>query len=256
MAKRPHGSPLDLDVDSRKRLKDFIKSKGLKIACLAAYNDFADPNPYNREVNLLQVRETIHLAHDLGAKLVRVFASGMGDMHTGAGFDEQWAWVCENLIKAAKYAEDEGIVLGLQNHPPIVNSYKNVLQMIREVRSDSLKAVIDAPLLHLAGESVTEAVKEAGNLLVHSHIGPGDQRWQRGPLERTMGGFRRIYEIKQFPMGEGDTNYKTFINSLKEIGYEGFLSYEICAPVPGGGEEKNLDKWVQNVLKYTRNLLR
>jgi len=53
MGKRPHGSPLDLNVDFRKRLKDLVKSKGLQVSCIAAYNDFADPNPYNREVNLL-----------------------------------------------------------------------------------------------------------------------------------------------------------------------------------------------------------
>lgn len=30
VAKRPHDSPLDLDTESRKRLKDFIKSRGWK----------------------------------------------------------------------------------------------------------------------------------------------------------------------------------------------------------------------------------
>lgn len=254
-AKRPHGSPLDLDIESRKRLEDFIKSKGLEIACIAAYNDFAEPNSFNREINLLQVRETIQLAHDLEAKLVRVFASGMGNMHTGASFDEQWAWVRENLLAATKYAEEQGIVLGLQNHPPIMQSYKNVLQMIKEVGSDSLKAVIDPPLLFMAGESVTEAVKEANNLIVHTHIGPGDMVWGPGPLEHTMGGFRKVYVLEERPLGKGDTNYKAFVNSLKEISYDGFLSYEICGPVPGGGNEENLDKWVRDSLKYLRNLL-
>ncbi len=254
VAKRHRDSPLDLDTESRRRLKDFIKFKGLEIACIVAYSDFAEPNPYNGEINLLQVRETIHLAHDLEAKLVRVFTSGMGNMHTGASFDEQWAWVRENLLEATRYAEDQGIVLGLQNHPPIMQSYKNILQMIKEVGSDSLKTVIDAPLLFIAGESVTEAVKEANNLIVHSHIGPGDEVWGPGPIEYTMGGFRKVYALEEMPLGKGDVNYKAFVNSLKEIGYDGFLSYEICGSVPGGNEE-NLAKWVRDSLKYIRNLL-
>lgn len=254
-AKRPHASPLDLDIESRKKLKDSIKSKGLEIACIAAYNDFADPSPFIREMNLLQLRETIHLAYDLEAKLVRVFASGMGNMHTGADFDEQWAWVCENLTKAAKYAEDQDILLGLQNHSPIMHSYKNVLQMIKEVGSDSLKAVIDAPLLFFAGESVTEAVKEAGNLIVHSHTGPSDMVWGPGPLDHTVGGLRRVYTLRKFPLGKGNTNYRAFVNSLKEIGYDGFLSYEICGSVPGGGDEENLDKWARDASVYMKSLL-
>lgn len=71
---------LDLDSDSRKRLKDLIKSKGLEMACLAGYNDFADPDPYNMEINLIYLREIIKLANDLDTGLVRVFASGMGDI--------------------------------------------------------------------------------------------------------------------------------------------------------------------------------
>jgi len=138
MAKRPHASPLDLDKNSRKELKDFVGSRGLEIACLAAYNDFADPSPYNREINLLQIRETIILAHDIGAKLVRVFASGMRDMHTAASSYEQWAWVRENLIESAKYANDYGILLGLQNHSPIMQSYKKVLQMIKETPQNNI----------------------------------------------------------------------------------------------------------------------
>lgn len=253
VAKRPHGSPLDLDTDSRKKLKNLIKSKGLETACLAAYNDFADPNAYNREMNLLQLRETIRLAYDLGVKLVRIFASGMGNMHTGATFNEQRTWVRENLIEAVKYAKDYGITLGLQNHSPIMHSYKDVLQIVGEVTSDSLKAVIDAPLLFMAGESITEAVKEAGNLIVHSHT--GDLLYKPGPLEHTMGGLRKTYTLQGVPMGEGDVDYKTFINSLKEINYEGFLSYEICGPILGGGSEENLDKCARKALAYTRSLL-
>jgi len=54
-------------------------------------------------------------------------------MHLEAEIEQQWAWVRENLSEAAKYAEDQGIILGLQNHSPIMQSYKNVLQMIKEV---------------------------------------------------------------------------------------------------------------------------
>lgn len=254
MAKRPHASPLDLDTNSRKKLKEFVKSKGLEIACVAAYNDFADPNPYNREINLLQIRETIRLAHDIGAKLVRVFASGMGDMHTGASFYEQWTWVRENLMETAKYAEDCGVTLGLQNHSPLMHSYKNVLQMIKEVGSDSVKAIIDAPLLFKTGELLTEAVREVGNLMVHSHT--GDLLSQPRSLEHTTGGFRKTYSANAVPMGEGNVDYKTFIKSLREINYEGFLSYEICSPILGGGTEKNLDRCVKKALEYTRSLLR
>ena len=59
---------------------------------------------------------------------------------------------------------------------------------------------------------------------------------------------------EEIPPGKEEVNYKTFVNSLKEIGYGGFLSQEICTPVPGGENEENLNKWVRDSLKYIRNL--
>jgi len=256
-AKRPHGSVLDLDSDSRKRLKDLIKSKGLEIPCLAGYNDFADPSPYNREINQIYVREVIKLANDLDTGLVRVFASGMGAMHKGASFEEQWGWVRENLIEVVKYAGDQGIVLGLQNHPPIMHSYHNVLQMIKEVDSDNLKAIIDAPLLFQAGEGgkIEEAVEKTGDLMVYCHTGA--HKLLPGPFERTEiagGVLRKTYKFQGVPMGEGDEDYRTYFRTLKKIGFDGFFSYEICGPVVGGGGEKNLDKCSKKSLEFMKSL--
>src|SRR5262245_35867344 len=40
MAKRPHAAPLDLDGDSRARIRGLLRDRGLELACLAGYNDF------------------------------------------------------------------------------------------------------------------------------------------------------------------------------------------------------------------------
>ena len=36
------------------------------------------------------------------------------------------------------------------------------------------------------------------------------------------------------PMGEGYLDYKTFINTLKEIGYQDYIAYEMCEVLNGG----------------------
>lgn len=253
MAKRPHASPLDLDEKARNDLKEFIRSKNLEIACIAAYNDFADPSPYHREVELLYLRETIHLAHDLGAEIVRIFASGMKNMHSGASYTQQWNWVKEHIREAVKYAEDQGVILALQNHSPIMQSYKNVLAMVKEVDSENLKVTLDAPLLYISGESLPEAVRETGKLMVHSHT--SDYIRRPGALEYSSGGFRRVETLETPPLGEGEIDYQTFVKLLREIDYQGFLSYEICSPIVGEGEETNLDSYAKNSLQYMRKLL-
>ena len=46
-----------------------------------------------------------------------------------------------------------------------------------------------------------------------------------------------------------------FVAALKDIGYHGYLSYEICGPVLGGGKEENLDRYARKAAAYMRELV-
>ena len=56
--------------------------------------------------------------------------------------------------------------------------------------------------------------------------------------------------IRAVPMDRGFVDYETFINALKEIGYQGYIGYEMCAPLEGGGEIDNLDAKAKAFLDY------
>ena len=253
MAKRPHVSPLDYQGKKRKELRELIESSGLEVAAVAAYNDFANPTADVREKELLFLKETIGLTSDLGAPVLRIFGSGMGEMHPEASFDQQWVWSKEGIEEAIEHAEQRAVVLGLQNHTPVMQTYKNVLDMAREIGSDHLKVTLDAPLLDRAGESVCEAVREAGDLIVHSHT--SDHTVRPGPLMRVPGGVLRPLDFRAVPLGEGQVDLRTFVSALKGVGYQGYLAYEVCGPVVGGGGEKNLDRCAIKAVEYMRGLI-
>lgn len=253
MVKRPHASLLDLNKQTREDIKRLVKSKGLEISCLAAYNDFADPSPYHREIELYYLKGVIRLACSLGVQVVRIFASAMGNMHVGASYAQQWNWVAESMRETAKYAAEYGVILALQNHSPIMQSYKSVLAMVKEINTENLKIALDAEPLHSVNESCAEAVHEVGDLLVYSTT--GDHITKPGPIERTPAGIKRLEIREGVPLGEGEVDWRSFIGALKEIGYDGFLAYEICGPRVGGGKEENLDLGVRESIGYLRKIL-
>ena len=53
-------------------------------------------------------------------------------------------------------------------------------------------------------------------------------------------------------VGEGVIDYQTFIGALKEIGYQGFLVYEMCEVLEGGGSIANLDATAKKFLNYVK----
>jgi sugar phosphate isomerase/epimerase len=252
VAKRPHLSPLDYDEARCKGVRDLVEKNQLEIAALAGYNDFANPQADKREKELYVLKAIIEMARYLGVKVVRCFASGMGTMYADASFDQQWIWVREGLKEAAECAAKNEVILGLQNHSPLMSSYLNVLDMVQEVGSDHLKVTLDAPLLAEVREPVEKAVDDVGSLMVHSHTSDFSRR--PGPVTRVPGGVILPEGWRAVPLGEGVVDLKGFVKKLKEVGYDGYLSYEICGPVRGGGGEENLDKFSKEALKYMRGL--
>jgi sugar phosphate isomerase/epimerase len=167
--------------------------------------------------------------------------------------------VVEGLKEGAKLAEKYGVILGLQNHSEIGHHYEDVLDIIREVGSKNLKVMLDAPYVTITGVPLDKAVHQVGKLIVHSSLSDHQFRplmkWAE-PADAYMGlGTYQVNRWWAVPIGEGEIDYKTFVRALMEIGYDGFLTYEICGPIPGGGAEENLDKAAKKTLNYMRNLI-
>ena len=232
-AKRPIASPMDLDAQRRAAIRALSTRSGVEIGCIGSYSNLASPVLEQREAQMLMLLETIRLAHDLEAPVVRVFAAWPGiTLRNGQSYYElaksyvwhdvtwfeQWEWAREGLEEAARWGEKYGVVLALQNHKPVTNTYRETLEMVHEVGSPWVKACIDAP--HLSDQSdagVRQAVLETGDLEAWSHF---------GGFEETPDG--RIFEHT----GESvvAVNYAAFFRALVETRYSGAVAYEGCGP--------------------------
>ena len=230
--KRPHGNPLDWPTKRCKELHSVSDGEGIEIFGVAANNDFSNPVPEYRECQVTYVKELIRMTSDLGAKTLRMFLGWSGvtkhpqvaqytiarDIwnYTHEKFTEKeiWAWCREGMAESARYAEDAGVILALQNHAPVIRDYKDVLQMVEEVNSPNLKVSLDVPIMvDKSPENIQRAAKAVGNLQVLSHFG--------GEYERDTDG-----KVK------GAEFYTPFVRAMHEIGYSGYLSYELCHPLP------------------------
>jgi sugar phosphate isomerase/epimerase len=63
---------------------------------------------------------------------------------------------------------------------------------------------------------------------------------------------RETDSIRAVPMGEGFIDYRGFFNTLKRIGYQGSVAYEMCSYLKGGGGEANLDRGARQFLEYMK----
>jgi sugar phosphate isomerase/epimerase len=242
--KRPHGNPLDLPEARRLELRRQADAAGIEIYAVAANNDFSSPVPEHREAQLAYVRELIRMAADLGAPVVRMFAAWPGvtvqpsgvarydearriwaAAHDGAPREQTWAWCRDALMESARWAAGHGVTLALQNHPPVVENGDDMLRMIREIDSPALKACFDAPLARRQGVAdMRAALRDVGSLQVLSHFG--------GEYDRDADGHVRGYVREPDGSLSPETFYADFVQGLAEIGYDGYIGYELCHPLP------------------------
>jgi sugar phosphate isomerase/epimerase len=251
-ARRPHGCPLDWPPARCEELRRRVSDAGLAISGVGALNDFSSPVAEHRESQLAAAREALRLTADLGARVLRVFLAWPGSTPVAGGGarydlaqkawdaahedfaeDEVWAWCREGLAEAARYAGDAGVTLALQNHRPLVRGYRDVLRMVREVGSPHLKVCLDAPLMEAKeAHQLRQAVRDAGPLQAQTHYFGEFERPSPGGSVRLVdkrGAWRGPYERH----GYVEQNfYVPFVEALLETGYDGFIGYELCSPLP------------------------
>jgi sugar phosphate isomerase/epimerase len=208
---------------------------------------------------------------DLGAPTLRVFLAWWGVtrhpqlgsydivkqfwpvVHKRFSREEIWGWCREALAECARYAGDAGVTLALQNHRPLIDDHHDVLRMVHEVDFTSLKICLDAPLMpDRSTEAIHLAAREVGPLQVLSHFG--------GEFERRPDGTVRGFDVFDGVL-RGDTNqyYRDFVHAMRTIGYQGYLSYELCHPLPVvDGQTVGIDYAHQNAqlaAEFMRDLI-
>ena len=256
MAKRPHVSPLDYDAAARTKLKNRIKELGLTLVCLAGYTDFTagmeKPGIPMMEMQVAYVEELAKLASDLGTNMIRIFTAYERD---GIPYDRQFAAVVEGIRLAGEKAAKYGVTLIVQNHHDIALHHDAMYWLLKEINHPNVKAAWDAwsPQLEgLSAQEIRASVLKMKPYLLHTTTADY-LRMPRFHYDNYLTNFiPETPVVRAVPMGEGIIDYKTFINALKEIGYQGYIAYEMCEVLEGGGSIDNLDRTAKKFLEYVK----
>lgn len=255
-AKRPHVSLIDYDDEARKKLRARIKELGLDLVCLAGYNDFVagvdKAGIPNVEIQAIYIGELARLARDLGTNMVRIYT---GYERPDQPYDKQYALVVEGLKMAGKIAAEYGVTLAIQNHHDIALHHEAMKWLIEEVNLPNVRAAFDcwSPTLEgLTPEEIKEAIYTMKPYIVHTTTADYKEL-PRFKYELNHSNYVPMTsQMRAVPMGEGFLDYRNFINTLKEIGYQGYITYEMCEVLEGGGSVENLDKTAKAFIEYVK----
>ena len=269
----PHALPYLLKEKDRKKITDYIGTKGITLAALACNNDFSSPVIEHRDANIQMVVEMIRLARDLGAPVIRIFTAwGGSSFREGVGTYEvsrpgytmafpqtteyeKWHYCMDAFKIVAKIAEEEGITLALQNHPPVVRNGRDCLDIADTIGSKNFKLCYDisGERLWQSSQWVEETARMIGDKWAHSHWGGLFERNDSGEVVRAHMG------RDTNPNGGGlSWNDEAWVKAMYDNNYDGYVSYEACTACwqPNGRYQtlEQMDERVQLAKEYMQKL--
>mgnify|MGYP001413983330 CR=1 FL=1 len=257
VAKRPHLSLLDYPPDQperRRQLKALLDRHGVRVACLAGYNDFSAgaerPDIPLVEHQAIYIAGLAALARDLDCPVIRVFTSYE---HPSLTPDAAWRRTVEALRECATTAARFRVTLAVQNHHDVAVHHESMYQLLSEVDHPNCRAGFDAwsPALHgLKGQELAAAVRLMAPFIAHTTVAdyvPLPRYRYRPELVNYVA---EPPVMKAVPIGEGIIDYPTFFATLAEVGYNGAIAYELCSSLRGGGALENLDRCARRFRDY------
>jgi len=243
MGKRPHLSILDTSPEDLTALRETAESAGVEIATIAGYTDFtasksAAEVPFV-EMQVAYVDALARMAQALGAKIVRVFTGYTTDPES---YGPDWDKCVKAIRESAAAADEYEVVLGVQNHHDVGVSFEAYGEFLNDVDHPNCKAMFDPWSIALHGEDLYACAKAMAPLMVQTTLADY-VKLKRFSYVPGLINYRELPAmVRAVPLGQGFMDLDGFFKGLKEGGFSGYVAYEMCSPLRGGGDMKNLDK--------------
>jgi sugar phosphate isomerase/epimerase len=206
----PHLPLSGFDWLQRKRLKRHLDD--LELTCVSinpAELNLFSPNADLREVALLQYRQSIGLAHDLGAQIVNV-VPGRAGVLISMPADDATALAIQQLGILLKDAHENGVNLALETVPfGLIRLAGDLAALVRTIGDKRLGICVDVANIH-GHEDVRETLSTVGPMLMLAHF---SDTWR--------------HRFAHTSLGRGEVDIPAYLSELRTQKFHGPCIYEL-----------------------------
>lgn len=208
----PQLNVFDYSLSQLLQLNRDLKKRQITVGAMTPENcvypvNFCTQDRTTRESSLRYYQRTIDTAEFLECPRVQI-STGFGYFDQSP--DEAWRLCRDSLKQLSEYAEKKHVVLMLEELKDtttnVLITSKDIARMLSEVGSSHLVGMVDTDQMTFAGETISDYMKNLGPNLQYVHF---NDRGHTVP-------------------GDADFPMKRYYQELRDGGYTGPLSFEIC----------------------------
>ena len=223
----PSGFEVPPEGDVAERIRAKAQSVGLDISSYTIGANFIQDSEEAYEAEIERMMKEVDIGHRLGVSLMRHdAASRPPNEATIENFEKDLPKVAEACRRIADHASQYGITTSVENHGFHIQHSDRVQRLIQAVDRPNYKTTIDVGNFLCVDENPVVAVKKniASASMVHLkdfYFRPGHEDPGEGWF-RTAGG----NYLRGAIVGHGDLDMRRILKTIKDGGYDGFLSIE------------------------------
>jgi sugar phosphate isomerase/epimerase len=189
------------------------------------------------------VRSCVDFAATVGAEVISLTPTACMKIRPETDLATEWAWAVEGVRAAGEYAGEHGVRLAVEpwnryeNY--LVNRVEQSAALVDAVGLPSVGCMVDT--FHMAIEEVSsvDAIRLAGDRLYHVHFADSNRA----------------------APGRGHTDFAPIVAVLEELGYDGYVSFELL-PAAGDpflalgedGAAEFFDQYTEESIRFVKGL--
>ena len=252
------GAIVDMSAAQRAALRDTAKEEGVTLTyCigLPTRYDVSSPDESVRKEGVRFVRQILEAMHEMGGRTIGgiIYASwpmvGVPDQNAKAVMRQQSLRSLKELMKAAEQY-DIRYCLEIVNRfeQCILNTAAEGVAYLKELDSPNARLLLDSFHMNIEEDSIGDAIRSAGDLLGHFHIG----------------------ECNRKTPGTGRMPWQEIFTALSDISYTGAVVMEpfirmggqvgkdirVFRDLSDGADEARMDELAAAAAKFVKENLK
>ena len=140
-------------------LKKRALDLGLNISWTGVRNNFVTANVESRKADREMIKNWLDISSRIGSSILRIFTGR--NIPDGYSKEQVKTWLIEEYKLCAKYGEQTGVIVGLQNHNEFLFKADEVIEILEKVNSEWFGLILDISGLRTTNDPYAEAEKLA-----------------------------------------------------------------------------------------------
>ena len=163
----PHGVEPTLTAEERRRVRAQIEDSGVRLWGLGTACEYHAPEPEVVQQNIETTREFIDLAHDLGAKGVKVRPNNLPDE---VPVEHTLQQIGEALRQAGEHAAEKGVEIWLEVHGPGTSHVPHIRRIMEVANHRAVGVCWNSNQQDLVDGSVRENLELVREWILSVHV--------------------------------------------------------------------------------------